>query len=176
MKDNKNKEKINTKKAFYSVLSMIILILSVSYFFQSCDASLIPPIEDESTVDLIDDFIQGDDDDLVEEENYFSFDITEQLISDRPTVYVENEETASIEITEFYEERAWGWSFISGFEEDDNNGLFSYEIEDNILVFNSDGQYFNARIDYNNCWQVDNYLYSKIEINEIKYNCYIVLD
>ena len=184
MRKDKNKEKIDTKKAFYSVLSMIILILSVSYFFQSCDASLIPSSEDGSTVDLIDDYITGDDEtsqgdeNQNNDENYFIFDVAEKLKTDRPTLYVENYENESltIEITEFYEERDWGWAFLSGFADENNTGIYTFEIEDNCIIFSVVDPLFNATIDFNNCWQDSNYLYSNIEINGVETTCYTVLE
>lgn len=170
MKNKENKEvKINVKKSMLSVLFMVFVILTSSYLFQSCDASLI----DEGNIDqIIDDLsnVDKEDDSQIE---YYCVDVIEKLNNGLFEMEINNEENSdipnSLRFIEFNENRMFGWVSLNGFSQSINNGLYYYELVDNSILISNDDYSFIANLNFNNCWQEETKEYITIKINEIDY-------
>jgi hypothetical protein len=176
-----NKKKIDTKKAFMSVLFMILLMIGTSYLFQSCDASIIDPSQSGDTGDLINDFVKGDDenDDLTQI-SYFSQDIITILVNQGLYLSVEDSDISlvptNIDISDYNNDRNYGWAILSGFENNINNGFCYFEVDENSIFLDSEDSFFIASINFDECWQVEEKIFVKMRVNNKEYNCYFTLE
>ncbi len=177
-----NKKKIDTKKAFMSVLFMVLLIVSTSYLFQSCDASIMDPSQSGDTGDLINDFIKGEDDNNEDnsEISYFSQDIISILVNQGLYLSVEdadiNSTPTNVDISDFNIDRNYGWAILSGFENKINDGFCYFEVLENSIILDSEDSFFIASINFDECWQVEEKLYVVMKVNNEEYNCYFTLE
>lgn len=178
--DDNNKKRIDTKKAFISVLFMVLLMISTSFFFQSCDASIIDPSQSGDAGELINDFVKGDDENNDDSQiSYFSQDIVTVLLDQGLFLTIENPDTSSvptnIDISDFNNDRNFGWAILSGFENSINNGFCYFEVDNNCIILDSEDSFFISSINFDECWMVDDKIYVVMKVNNKEYNCYFII-
>ena len=69
----------------------------------------------------------------------------------------------------------YGWADLGGFEDDINNGFCYFEVNQNVMLFLSDDNSFIASINFNQCWQENDKIYSKLIVNDQEVLCYCII-
>jgi len=191
----KNGKKIDTKKTIASITFMILVIVSSSYLFQSCDGSIIDTSGEDSLDQLIDDLYEDDNEEEKDEDEeanqdsstnnedsndaeieYFILDILDTISEEYPSIVIDNNNETTVpnyfEIIEFNQDRMFGWVNLSGFENNVDNGFYYFEINENNCYISNDNLTFEANIDFDRCWQVDSFVYVDFNIGDDSYHCY----
>jgi hypothetical protein len=180
--ENYKKEKINPKKAIFSIVFMVLFIISTSYMFQSCDATILDPENSDAIDQLIEEFDKTEDDQEGDEETeitYFIYNLRSEIHTGNKYWTIESSDTSyiptSLNVIEFSDDREFGWANLDGFLNMIDNGFCYFTISDNKMLLNSDDNSFIAAIDFNQCWQVENKIYSKMTVNGTEVLCYMTL-